>query len=99
VEKRTGSSILKKAVLFVFLLILIIVIGGLLPTTAGKKLRSERLQKKWSMVSKRLKKSIKIRFAAGEFDPLMESGPDRLAERSATKTFAQGETGYYQDIT
>jgi hypothetical protein len=25
----------------------------------------------------------------------MESGPDRLAERSATKTFAQGEKGYY----
>jgi hypothetical protein len=95
VEKRTGSSILKKAVLFVFLLILITAIGGLLPTIAGKKLRSERLQKKRSLVSKRLKKGIKIRFAAGEFDPLMESGPDRLAERSATKTFAQGEKGYY----
>jgi hypothetical protein len=94
-EKRTGRSTLKKAVLFVFLLILITAIGGLWPTIAGKKLRSERLQKKRSLVSKRLKKSIKIRFAVGEFDPLMESGPDRLAERLATKTFAQGETGYY----
>ncbi|MCK4985366.1 MAG: S8 family serine peptidase, partial [Desulfobacterales bacterium] len=94
-ERRTGNSILGKAVLFVFLLILIIVIGGLLPTTAGKKLRSERLQKKRSMVSKRLKKGIRIRLAAGEFDPLMKSRPDRLAERSAAKTFAQGETGYY----
>jgi hypothetical protein len=37
----------------------------LLPTIAGKKLRSERLQKKRSLVSKRLKKGIKIRFAAG----------------------------------
>ena len=25
----------------------------------------------------------------------MKSGPDRLAERSVTKTFAQGEKGYY----
>jgi subtilisin family serine protease len=94
-EGRTGNSILGKAVLFVFLLILITAIGGMLPTIAGKKLRFERLQKKRSLVSKRLKKSIKLRFASGEFDPLMESGPDRLAERSATKTFAQGETGYY----
>jgi hypothetical protein len=93
--KRTGRLTVKKAVLFVVLLILITAIGGFLPTIAGKKLRSERLQKKRSLVSKRLKKSIKIRFASGEFDPLMKSGPDRLAERSVTKTFAQGETGYY----
>jgi Na+-transporting methylmalonyl-CoA/oxaloacetate decarboxylase gamma subunit len=34
--RRTGNSILGKAVLFVFLFVLITAIGGLLPTIAGK---------------------------------------------------------------
>ena len=35
--RRTGNSILGKAVLFVAFVILITAIGGLLPLTAGKK--------------------------------------------------------------
>jgi hypothetical protein len=94
-ERRTGNSVLGKATLSVFLLIVITASGGLLPTIAGKKLSSEKLEKERTLVSKRPKKVIKLRFASGEFDPLMESRPEELTERLAIQTYAQGEKGYY----
>jgi len=94
-ERRTGNSILGKAVLFVFLVIFITAIGGLLPLTAGKKIKSKKVKAQRPLVSTMKGKSIKLRFASGEFDPLMEPRPDELTKRLAIHTYAQGETGYY----
>ena len=56
--RRTGNSILGKAVLFVAFVILITAIGGLLPLTAGKKIKSKKVKTQQPLVS-----TMKIRLA------------------------------------
>jgi hypothetical protein len=94
-ERRTGNSILGKAVLVVSLVLFITAIGGLLPLTAGKKIKSKKVKAHRPLISTMKGKSIKLRFASGEFDPLMEPRPNGLTKRLAIHTYAQGEKGYY----
>jgi hypothetical protein len=94
-QRRTGNSILGKAVLVVSFVILVTAIGGLLPLTAGKKIKSRKVKTQRPLVSTMKGKSIKLRFASGEFDPLMAPRPDELTKRLAIHTYAQGERGYY----
>ena len=89
--RRTGNSILVKAVLFIFSIIFVTVIGGLLELRAGKKVESKKVKIQRPLVSTMKGKSIKLRFASGEFDPLMVPRDYELTKRLAIYTYAQGE--------